>query len=267
MRLWIVGILLAVGLQAGQVMLSTTTSTDHTGLLDALAPAFEADTGVRLRWVAVGSGQALALGRGCDVDAVLTHDPHQEDAFESGGYGIDRTAVMHNDFVIVAPKALVQPLADRRAVEVFEYARQNRLPFISRGDRSGTHAKELWLWDQSAAGRPQPRRDTNWYFEVGQGMIESLILAQERGAMALTDRGTYLKYRDTRGESPRTLAIVHEGDGALKNPYTLMAVNPEKCPDSRYQAAKVLMEWFASDTARAQIAAFRLLNQPLFFVE
>ncbi len=266
MRLWLVGVVLAIGLQANQVLIATTTSTANTGLLDELAPAFKAATGVGLRWVAVGSGQALALGRGCDVDAVLTHDPAGEAAFEAAGFGVDKRHIMANDFMLVGPKTHKAALAEGSIIEALETIRQQQLPFISRGDRSGTHAKELWLWDQSVAGRPQPRREARWYFEAGQGMIQSLIMAEERGAVALTDRGTYLKYRESRGDRPRRLAILHEGDGLLQNPYAVMAVDPQRCPNTRYESARSLIAWLTSDEAREAIAAFRLQGEPLFFV-
>lgn len=266
MRLVLWLFVLALGLQAERVMLATTTSTANTGLLDHLAPILEVQTGLSLRWVALGSGQALALGRSCDVDVVLTHDPAGEAAFEAAGFGVDKRHVMANDFVLVGPKRHAVALGDGSIIEALESIRRQGVPFISRGDRSGTHAKELWLWDQSALGRPQPRRDARWYFEAGHGMIQSLVMAEEREAVVLTDRATYLKYRDTRGERPRTLAILHEGDGLLQNPYTIMAVSPQHCGATRYDAARLVIEWFTSDSAREAIAAFSLLGQPLFFI-
>jgi len=242
------------------LMMATTTSTDDTGLLDVLQPAFAADTGIDLRWTGVGTGKALELGKNCDVDVLLVHAPGAEKAFVEAGHGVNRVQLMYNDFVIVGPSAdpaQVKGLSVRDALAKFA---QTSTPFCSRGDDSGTHKKELGLWKE--AGMAVPEKEA-WYIQTGQGMLPTINVASEKGAYTLTDRGTFIKYEASHNGNPPMVILV-EGDGALFNQYSGIAVNPKNCPNAKYDLAMKYIEWMASPATQKLIGEFSLMGKPLF---
>ena len=235
--------------------LATTTSTDNSGLLAVLLPQFEKQAGVKVHVIAVGTGKALRMGRDGDVDLVLVHAPATEKAFVDAGYGVDRRDVMYNDFVLVGPAADPAGIAKsgdaNMALE--RIAAKNAL-FVSRGDDSGTHKKERNLW-QSAGITPAG----DWYREAGQGMGKVLQIAGELDAYTITDRGTWLAYRD---KSP--LKVLFEGDPRLFNPYGIIAVNPKRYPDTNYRDAGKLIAWITSETGQQMIGGFTISGSRLF---
>lgn len=237
------------------IRLATTTSTENSGLLDYLLPDFEKSTGYQIHVIAVGTGKALRMGKDGDVDVLLVHAPKAEKAFITAGYGTDRTAIMHNDFVIVGPPADPADIAHATsAPDAMLRLYKTKSRFISRGDNSGTHKKERSLW-KLANQNPTDK----WYIEAGQGMGKVLLMASELDAYTLTDRGTWLAYRD---KSP--LNILYQGDETLHNPYSAIAVNPERYQDINYQGALAFIHYLATPAIQKRIAAFRLYDQPLF---
>jgi len=235
--------------------MATTTSTDNSGLLGVLLPVFEKETGYKVHVIAVGTGKALRMGRDGDVDLLLVHAPGAEKAFVDKGYGVDRRGVMYNDFVIVGPVGDPAGVAGSTdATVALERISGKRALFISRGDDSGTHKKELGLW-QSARITPQG----DWYREAGQGMGKVLQMSGELDAYTLTDRGTWLAYQ---GKSP--LKVLFEGDPRLYNPYGIIAVNPARYPDVNYEGATRLIRWITSPAGQSLIGSFEIAGTPLF---
>ena len=242
------------------LMMATTTSTDNTGLLEYLEPEFEKDTGIDLKWTATGTGKALELGRRCDVDVLLVHAPPAEKAYVENGYGKNRKQIMYNDFVIIGPDADPAGIKGKSIAEALEQLKSSNSLFVSRGDDSGTNKKELLLWDSS--GIEVPER-AEWYLQTGQGMLATINVTEERKGYTMTDRGTYIKYRSDKGENA-AVSIMVEGDEILMNQYSVIAVNPGNCPDTRYDPAVKFAEWMAGDRAQDLIADFRLLGKKLF---
>jgi tungstate transport system substrate-binding protein len=239
------------------LILATTTSTQDSGLLDALLPLFEKESGIRVKVVAVGTGQALALGQRGDADVVLVHARAAEDAFVTQGYGVDRRDVMYNDFLLVGPAADPAGVRETRmAAAALARIATRRAAFVSRGDESGTHKKEQELW--RAAG-VQPAGD--WYLRAGAGMGEVLGMASERGAYTLADRATFLAQR-----KGLQLVTLLEGDRALFNPYGVIAVNPRRVPGVNYTGARRFIQFLMSPPAQRLIADFgrARYGQPLF---
>ena len=236
--------------------LATTTSTDNSGLLNELLPAFTADTGFKVQVIAVGTGKALRLGKDGDVDVVLVHAPGAEAAFVASGYGVQRFPVMFNDFVIVGPKADSAELSTATSVQqAFKKIKQSQSLFLSRGDNSGTHKKEQLIWKSSGI-----EASGSWYREVGQGMGRVLQMANELDAYTLTDRGTWLSYQDKI-----QLQINFEGGSILHNPYGIIAVNPTRYPDINNKGANALIEWItAKNKGQNLIARFKLHDRLLF---
>lgn len=240
--------------------MATTTSTNDTGLLDYLAPVFQADTGIELQWVAVGTGKALALGKNCDVDVLLVHDPDSEKVFMEEGSGVDRTQIMYNDFVVIGPKADPAGIKGKSVKDAMKAIAARKAPFTSRSDKSGTHMKELTLW--KVAGVPIPEKE-QWYVQTGQGMLPTINVAAEKNGYTLTDRGTYIKYEaNFKGKPP--LVILVEGDKSLLNQYSVIPVNPKKCTNAKYDLAKAFSKWIASPKGQKLIADFKLMNKQLF---
>lgn len=236
-----------------ELILASTTSTVDSGLLDVLMPAFERAHGdVRIKVIAVGSGEAMALGRRRDADVLLVHSPPDEAAFMAAGHGHRRLPVMANDYVIAGPPSDPVGVRDAEsAVEALRRLAASEVAFVSRGDSSGTHRRELALW---AAAGTEPRTRV----EVGQGMGEALTIASERGVYILTDRGTYLALSDNL-----RLAVLVQGDDLLKNPYSVITVSGSRHED----AADVFAEWLVSRDAAEMIRVFGIdrFGEPLFF--
>ncbi len=246
---------------AGRTMrLATTTSVDHTGLLADLLPDFRARTGIEVQVLAVGTGQALKLAENGDVDAVLVHDPEAEAAFLAAGFGVHPQRLMHNDFVVVGPAA--DPAGVRgaaTAAEAFGRIAARAAPFVSRGDRSGTHMAELRLWKVAGIEPPAAGAEPPWYVEAGQGQAPTLRIADEKGAYALTDRATYLFLQDQLA-----LRVVVEGDPGLLNVYSFMAVPPTRFAHAKHGEAMALLGHLASPDCQRRIGAFRVKGAQLF---
>ena len=236
--------------------MSTTTSTENSGLLAVLNPVFEKKYDVRLDVIAVGTGKALKLGENGDVDVVFVHAPEAEEAFVAAGFGVDRKAVMHNDFVLIGPK--IDPAGIKNAdsaVMAFRMLGEGSAAFISRGDDSGTDKKEKQLW-----GLAGVKPEGAWYISTGQGMGAVLQIADEKQAYTLTDRGTYIAYQDKID-----LGIVHQGDAVLFNPYHVIAVNPKRYPEVKYDLAKKYIEFVTCTEGQGIIAGFKQAGQQLFY--
>ncbi len=252
-------LLLGINTQAREAIahlrMATTTSTENSGLLRVLNPVFERENGVQVDVIAVGTGKALRLGANGDVDIVFVHAPPAEERFMAAGHGVDRRAVMHNDFVIVGPPT--DPATLGKTTDVI--AALTRLAasgqtFISRGDDSGTDKKEHQLWRAAGIEPEGP-----WYLSVGQGMGAVLAIANDKLAYTLTDRGTYISM-----QSKLALRIVSEGDPRLFNPYHIIAVNPDQHPDIQYRLARAYIDFLTGPEGQKLIGDYRLLGQRLF---
>lgn len=262
MRRWLwLGLTVAVTLcgaaQAQQVIrLSTTTSTENSGLLAFLLPAFEAKSGSKVHVISVGTGKALELARNGDVDATLVHARAAEDKFVAEGWGVDRRDVMYNDFIVVGPAADPAGIrGGRDVVAAFRKLAAGPARFISRGDNSGTDIMEKSYW-KLAGTQPAATR----YVSAGLGMGEVLNMAAEMGGYTLTDRATYGAYQARTG-----LAVMVEGDKRMFNPYGIIATNPARHAGVNHQGARQLIEWLTSAEGQARIAQFRPAGQQLFF--
>ena len=246
---------------AAELKMATTTSTGDTGLLDVLVPKYKADTGVDLKWVAVGTGNALKLGENCDVSVVFVHSPSAEKTYVEKGFGVERTPVMYNDFVLIGTPEMKAKFAGKNIAEAFKIIETEKIKFVSRGDKSGTHDKEKSVWTTALGKVPEKQP---WYLEAGQGMIATINIAAEQKGVTLTDRGTYIKYEATHKGNP-PLVIVYEGADALKNFYSVMAVNPKRCSNADYKGALTFIEWITTDKIQTEIAQFKLLDKQLFY--
>jgi len=238
-----------------RLRLATTTSTDNSGLLEYLLPHFEELSGITVDVIAVGTGKALRLAENGDVDIILVHAPPAEMAFVEAGWGVNRRAVMVNDFLLVGPPADPADLKTAPSLtDALNSLKQNQGTFVSRGDDSGTHKKELRLWPL-ADGLPP----TDLYLETGQGMEATLRIAHEKQAYTLTDRGTYLALGDQL-----ELVPVYEGDVNLDNPYSIIVVNPARHDHVNYLEAMQLLAWLTSPAGQELIGAFRKAGEVLF---
>lgn len=242
------------------LLMATTTSTDNTGLLDYLAPHFTEATGIEIKWTATGTGKALELGKRCDADVLLVHAPDAEKQYVADGYGINRQPIMYNDFVVIGPKSDPADIRGKTTKAALNAIRASGSRFVSRGDDSGTHKKEIALWQ--AAGMTPPDK-ASWYIQTGQGMLPSINIAAERSGYIMTDRGTYIKYAHDKGGNP-PLVIVVEGGDMLRNQYSVIQVSPENCPDVRADQARAFSQWMAGKQAQQLIDGFRLLDKKLF---
>lgn len=240
------------------VVMASTTSTEQSGLFRQLLPAFKAATGIDVRVVAVGTGQALDTGRRGDADLVFVHDKVSEEKFVAEGFSTQRREVMYNDFVLVGPRADPAGAKGRDITAALKKLAANGAPFVSRGDKSGTHAAELRYW--KAAGVDLATARPAGYRECGCGMGPALNIAASSDAYVLSDRGTWLSFRN-RG----ALAVLVEGDTALFNQYGVMVVNPAKHPHVKAALAQRFADWITSPAGQAVIAAYRIDGQPLFF--
>jgi tungstate transport system substrate-binding protein len=238
------------------IRLSTTTSTENSGLLAYLLPAFEAKTGSKVHVIAVGSGKALELAKNGDVDVTLVHARAAEDQFVADGHGINRRDVMVNDFVIACPASDPARIAGGKdVIAAFRRIAASGVKFVSRGDKSGTDMMEQSYW-QAAGVKPAAAG----YISAGLGMGEVLNMAAELNACTLSDRATYASYRARTG-----LAIMVQGDARMHNPYGVIAVNPARHPGINHAGAQKLIAWLVSDEGQARIASFRHEGQQLFF--
>ena len=263
--------------------MSTTTSTENSGLLDVLLPEFTKDTGIEVKVFAKGTGASIRDGMDGNVDVIFVHAKAREEKFVAEGYGTKRYAVMHNDFVIIGPakdpagvKGMKDPAGALRRIAEAESA------FVSRGDDSGTHTKEQELWKDTGLPLTTESKDIvkggkkatlsfqhpgglgEWYLSIGQGMGKVLTFAEERQAYTLTDRGTYLKYKFGR-EQGLDLEILCEGDPALFNPYGVLPVNPKTHPHVKYEWAETFAKWLVSPKAQAMIANYKIEGKQAFF--
>lgn len=252
------GLALPVSAQDKFIVVASTTSTQDSGLFGHLLPLFRAKTGIEVRVVAQGTGQALATAKKGDADVVFVHDKVAEAKFVEEGFGIDRREVMYNDFIIVGPKADPAKAAGRDVIAALRRIEASKVPFASRGDKSGTHAAELRYW-KAAEIDPQIGKGT-WYRETGSGMGPTLNTASAMNAYAFTDRGTWLSFKN-RGE----LVILVEGDTRLFNQYGVMLVNPARHPHVKKALGRQFIDWITSPEGQAAIAAYKIEGQPLFF--
>lgn len=255
------GIFSGVSLGAEKVlMMATTTSTDNTGLLDYLAPAFTKATGIDLRWTAIGTGKALKMGQNCDVDVLLVHAPGAEKKFVDAGFGVNRRELMYNDFVIIGPASDPAGIKGLPISKAMMGIQKSKALFVSRGDNSGTNKKEILLWKN--AGMTVPDKEP-WYMQAGQGMLATIQIAEQRNGYTMTDRGTYIKYSHNSGGNP-VLKVIVEGDAILLNQYSAIAINTGNCPNAKFDLAMAFSDWMAGSEAQRMIKDFRLLGQQLF---
>lgn len=262
--------------------MSTTTSTQASGLLDVLLPELEKDTGIKVKVIAKGTGAAIRDGMDGNVDVIFVHAKAREEKFVEQGYGTKRYAVMHNDFVILGPKADPAGIKGlNSAPEALKKIADTKTAFISRGDDSGTHTKEQALW--KATGLPLEKKTSaivkkgkksevtfmhpaglgEWYLSIGQGMGKALTFADEKQAYILADRGTFIKYKFGR-DVPIELDVLCEGDQMLANPYGVIPINPQKHPHVKYDLAEEFAHWLVSENGQSMIKGYRLLGKPLF---
>lgn len=236
------------------VRLATTTSTDNSGLLEYLLPQFERDTGYSVRVISVGTGKALQLGENGDVDVLLVHAPQSEQRFIDLGHGVYRKDVMANDFILIGPKNDPAGLRGASsAVDAFNRLRRSKSPFISRGDDSGTHKKELSIWKAAGVAEWGP-----WHREVGQGMGKSLLIADELQAYLLIDRGTWIFFKHNT-----SLELLYQGDDSMRNHYGAIAVNPKR-HRTNFDGAVTLIDWLTSAPGQAAIGAYTIKDIRLF---
>ena len=243
------------------IRLSTTTSVNDSGLLGALQPAFEADTGYKLEITSKGSGAAIALGESGDADCLLVHSPAAEEEFVQEGYGVERIPFMYNYFVIVGPKDDPAGVAQcQQASEVFKAIAQAQVDFISRGDESGTHKKELEIWETAGI---DPEKES-YYISTGLGMGDCLTQANERKGYVLTDKATYLSMKDNLPE----LQILLERSDEMMNTYSLIEVNKEKNANVNNEGAEAFIAWMTSDKGKQMIAEYgqEAYGESLFFL-
>lgn len=263
--------------------MSTTTSTQASGLLDMLLPAFKDATGIEVKVIAKGTGAAIRDGMDGNVDIIFVHAKAREEKFVAEGYGTKRYAVMHNDFVVIGPQD--DPAGVGKTADVYEGLGRiaaDKAEFISRGDDSGTHTKEQFLWEKSgikvvsnkreivkkgekmAVEFLEPADSADWYRSIGQGMGKTLTYADEKRAYTMTDRGTYIKYKYGK-TPPIDLEIVSEGSEALANPYGVIPVNPEKFAHVNLDLAESFAKWLTSEQGQKLIDGYRLHDKQLFY--
>ena len=241
------------------IVVASTTSTEQSGLFGYLLPLFEKNTGIEVRVVALGTGQALDLARRGDADVALVHARAAEEKFIAEGEGVTRIPVMYNDFVLIGPKSDPAKVAGGKdIVAALKAIASAKAPFVSRGDRSGTHMAELDLW--KASGIDLDKAKGPWYRDTGQGMGPALNTAASMNAYILADRGTWLAFKNRAD-----LAIVVEGDKRLFNQYGVILVNPEKHPKVKKELGQAFIDWLVSPGGQAAIASYRIGGEQLFF--
>ncbi|MGL5046433.1 MAG: substrate-binding domain-containing protein [Shewanella sp.] len=237
------------------IKLATTTSTENSGLLKALLPKFESASGYKVQVIATGTGNALKLAEQGDVDLVMTHAPSAEAKFVADGFGVEPRGIMENDFVILGPKNDPAKIShSKTAEEAFTDIAKSGVPFISRGDSSGTHIKELEVW-QAANVTP----NFKGYTSIGQGMGKTLLMANEMQAYTLSDRGTFVAYK-----TKLDLGVDFDGGKTLANPYQVILINPAKYPDLNHKGAKAFSDWLISKEGQSMINNFNVEGDQLF---
>jgi tungstate transport system substrate-binding protein len=262
-RAWLAAMLCIAAFTASAqekfITVASTTSTEQSGLFGYLLPIYERQTGVKVRVVALGTGQALDVARRGDADVVFVHARAAEEKFLAEGQGVKRYPVMYNDFVLIGPQGDPARIGGSKDIlAAFRRVEAAQAPFVSRGDRSGTHMAELDLW--KAAAVDIDRRKGPWYRDTGQGMGPALNTAASMGAYVLADRGTWLAFKN-RGD----LRILVEGDKRLFNQYGVMLVNPEKHPNVKKQLGQQFIDWLVSPTGQKAIAAYQIGGEQLFY--
>ena len=264
-RLLSLAFVIVLGVAAGRaaaddrsIVVASTTSTQDSGLFGYLLPIFKAKTGIDVKVIAQGTGQALDTARRGDADVVFVHAKAQEEKFVAEGFGVKRFDVMYNDFVLIGPKGDPAGIKGKDIETALKTIQDKAVPFVSRGDRSGTHAAELALWKQ--AGIDIAIAKGPWYREIGQGMGAALNTANAMNAYVLSDRGTWISFAN-RGD----LDIVVEGDKRLFNQYGVMLVNPDKYPSVKKDLGQAFVDWLISAEGQAAIAGYRIGGQQLFF--
>jgi tungstate transport system substrate-binding protein len=264
LRFWLVAILAvfihgAVSAQDRSIVVASTTSTEQSGLFGFLLPKFTEQTGIKVKVVAVGTGQALDIGRRGDADVVFVHDRPSEEKFMAEGFGVHRFDVMYNDFVIIGPRADPAHIGGGKdVIAALRAVATGKAEFISRGDRSGTHAAELRYWKD--AGIDIEAAKGPWYREIGQGMGAALNMASADNAYLLSDRGTWLSFKN-RGD----LTVLVEGDKRLFNQYGVMLVSPEKHPAVKVGEGQAFVDWLISSDGQKTIADYKVGGEQLFF--
>jgi tungstate transport system substrate-binding protein len=264
------------------IRMSTTTSTENSGLLNVLLPEFTKDTGIQVKVIAKGTGAAVKDGMDGNVDIIFVHDRKKEDKFMEEGYGAYRLSVMHNDFVMLGPKNDPAGVRGLPVADAFKKLADSKALFISRGDDSGTHAKEQELWRLSGITLEKKKTETTKdgkpsfieyaypailgerYISIGQGMGATLTFSEEKQAYTLADRGTYLEYQYGR-ERGLDLAILCEGDAGLANPYGIIPVSPKKYPDVKFQEADRFAKWLVSERGQKVISDYKIQGHQAFF--
>lgn len=266
-RRWFVAFAILLGIAAGSagsfaedrsIVVASTTSTQDSGLFGYLLPIFKAKTGIEVKVIAQGTGQALDTGRRGDADVVFVHAKPQEEKFLAEGHGVKRFDVMYNDFVLIGPRSDPAGVRGKDIEAALKAIQAKGAPFVSRGDRSGTHAAELALWKLAGIDIASARGP--WYREIGQGMGAALNAASAMKGYVLSDRGTWISFKN-RGD----LDIVVEGDKRLFNQYGVMLVNPEKHPSVKKDLGQAFVDWLISPEGQATIAGYKIGAQQLFF--
>ncbi|WP_180683696.1 substrate-binding domain-containing protein [Tepidicella baoligensis] len=256
---WVLGTLLvavAVQVQAQSIVVASTTSTEQSGLFGHILPRFKQATGIDVKVVALGTGQAIDMARRGDADVLFVHDKAAEEKFVAEGFGVKRFDVMYNDFVLVGPKADPAGVKGNDIVVAFQKLAAANAPFVSRGDKSGTHAAELRFWKMT----PDEANKGSGYRECGCGMGPALNMASSSNAYVLTDRGTWLSFRN-RGD----LTVLVEGDQRLFNQYGVMLVNAAKHPHVKTADGQTFVDWVIGPEGQAAIASYKVGGEPLFF--
>jgi tungstate transport system substrate-binding protein len=244
-----------------KLMLGTTTSTYDSGLLDVLLPPFEKANNVKIQILSKGSGEAMKLGETGDVDVLIVHSPAAEDVFMAAGHGWNRSKFMHNDYVIIGPKSDPAGIKGDNATIALKMLADKQIKFLSRGDYSGTNAKEISIWNNTGIAQPSNKTST-WYVSTGRGMADTLTMAEELQAYTLTDKSTYLSKKNNM-----TLVILVEGDKNLFNPYSIITVNQTQHPNINYEMAKKLVDYVSGAEGQGIIKTYGMekYGMPLFF--
>lgn len=263
--------------------MSTTTSTESSGLLDVLLPEFRKDTGIDVKVLAKGTGAALKDGEDGNVDVVFVHALKKEQEFVKKGFGTKRYAVMHNDFVLIGPPTDPAGIkGEKDSIVALEKIAASKAPFISRGDDSGTHTKEQSIWAKTSLKQVEtsqslviegketkvvakkPENSDGWYYSIGQGMGKTITFTDEKNGYTIADRGTYIAYK--WGKTPAVdLEVLCEGDASLANPYGVIPVNPQKFPHVKYEMAQKFADWLMSARGQKVIADYKVEGKQLFF--